>query len=74
MDGCGGSLIAPGVVLSAAHCETDGADDFTYVNGTVIVGGFDRQQVTHGAVRATVTEALIHPSWDPINQMSNDFM
>ncbi|CAJ1963779.1 unnamed protein product [Cylindrotheca closterium] len=71
MDGCGASLIAPGVVLSAAHCDPD---DFTHVGQTVIVGGYDRQQVTNGAVRATVTETLMHPSWDPWGGMSYDFM
>lgn len=71
MDGCGASLIAPGVVLSAAHCAPDG---FSYVGKTVIVGGFDRQQVSNGAVSATVTETLMHPSWSPWAGMSYDFM
>lgn len=71
MNGCGATLIAPGVVLSAAHCAPDG---FTYVGETVIVGGYDRQQVSNGAVRATVTATLMHPSWDPWAGMSYDFM
>ena len=64
MDGCGGSLIAPGVVLTAAHCA-DEDNKFSYNGETVIVGAYDRQQATNGAQEATVTMSVMHPAYDP---------
>ena len=61
MNGCGASLVAPGVVLSAAHCVDFGLN---YIGESVIIGGIDRQQVTNGAVSETVTNQIVHPSWD----------
>lgn len=70
MNGCGASLIAPGVVLSAAHCAPSG---FSFVGKSVIVGGYDRQQITNGALSVEVTATLLHPSYDDWT-LQNDFM
>jgi secreted trypsin-like serine protease len=66
MDGCGGSLIAPGVVLSAAHCGD-------YDGYAVMVGGYERGEITDGAVSRTVAETRFHPNYNG-NTEENDFM
>ena len=61
MDGCGGSLIAPGVVLSAGHCGN-------YDDEEVSVGAYNRGD---GESR-TVLETRFHPNYD--DDVDNDFM
>jgi secreted trypsin-like serine protease len=66
MNGCGGSLIAPGVVLSATHCgDYDGND--------VIVGGYEHGETGNGAVSRKVAETKFNPNYNSITD-ANDFM
>ena len=66
MGGCGGSLIAPGVVLSAAHCGS-------YNQENVIVGGYEYGKVTGDAVRLRVIDEARHPNYND-NTIENDFL
>jgi trypsin len=65
--GCGGTLVARDVVLSAAHC----ADAF---DGTVIVGNTRYNVVTDNAQeRSILSDMYTHPQFD-INTMVYDYM
>jgi trypsin len=65
--GCGGTLVARDVVLSAAHC----ADAFS---GTVIVGNTRYNVVTDNAQERTIlSDMYTHPQFD-INTMVYDYM
>jgi trypsin len=57
--GCGGTLVAQDVVLSAAHCT----DAFLY--GVVVVGSTLYNVVSDSAEqRSIVSDLYLHPQWD----------
>ena len=60
-------MIAPGVVLSAAHCAGN------YVGSSVIVGGYQSGQVTGNAEQVNVLEEAIHPNYSS-STLANDIM
>jgi secreted trypsin-like serine protease len=53
---CGGSLIAPNIVLSAAHC----AEDSTHVQ----IGRHDRSDLNDEYEELSILHKLVHPLYD----------
>lgn len=62
---CGASLIAPDLVLCAAHCSP-------YVDN-VQIGRHDLSDNTERYERFSIVQEIKHPEWDS-NTMNNDFM
>jgi hypothetical protein len=63
-------LIAPNVVLTAGHCDPDG---FYFVGEKALVGAYERQKPTNGAVWVTITDEALHPQYDD-STTQNDFL
>jgi secreted trypsin-like serine protease len=63
---CGGSVIAPRVILTAAHCFED-----TPPSAVDVVVGRTRMSARLTGARVDVSGILVHPGWNP-GTMRND--
>ena len=58
--GCGGTLIAPDIVLSAGHCRLDDMSGY----GTVKVGRYTKYDNLDQSEEFTVVDQVRHPNYD----------
>jgi secreted trypsin-like serine protease len=71
LGGCGGTLIAPSVVLSASHCEPEGQK---MIGREVRVSAYSLYwMVDDGSQRATIINQTNHPQFDA-QSINNDYM
>jgi len=67
MGGCGGALVAPDIVLFAAHCED-------WKDKQLSIGAYKKESLAEGAQQRFCEEWIPDPTWgDGGNEDNNDF-
>eukprot|EP00815_Leptocylindrus_aporus_P001647 CAMPEP_0116073142 /NCGR_PEP_ID=MMETSP0322-20121206/15022_1 /TAXON_ID=163516 /ORGANISM="Leptocylindrus danicus var. apora, Strain B651" /LENGTH=285 /DNA_ID=CAMNT_0003562271 /DNA_START=127 /DNA_END=981 /DNA_ORIENTATION=- len=71
---CGGNLIAPNVVLSAAHCQAADVSDYIVYTGLYKYNDIDLNPLPDPILKRSVVEEIVHPDFGGEDVPHNDVL